>query len=71
MFILAAVGLFIAKYGIRKIYKSIIMASIILCVAMYVLSLPAFSTINERITSYLSGDRNVSDMTRESMIEFG
>lgn len=71
MFILAAIGLFIAKYGIKKIYKSLLKILVILIIAMYVLSFPIFSTINERVTSYLSGDRNVSDITRERMIEFG
>lgn len=71
MIVVAVLGLTITKYGLKRVYKTILAAVAVFVVAWFVISLPIFSTINERMISFLSGEKNVSDLTRERMIEFG
>lgn len=71
MVVVAVLGLTITKYGLKRVYKTILAAVAVFVVAWFVISLPIFSTINERMISFLSGEKNVSDLTRERMIEFG
>lgn len=65
------IGLFLLKYGFKRIYKFLIVIVIFAIISRYLLSLPIFSTINDRLTSYLSGDLNTSDRIRSDMINFG
>ena len=65
------IGLFLIKYGFKRIYKFLIIIVVFGKLSQYLLSLPIFSTINDRLTSYLSGDLNTSDRIRNDMINFG
>ena len=65
------IGLFLIKYGIKKVYKFLFVVAIFVILSQHLLSLPIFSTINDRLTSYLSGDLNTSDRIRSDMIQFG
>ena len=59
------------SFGIKRIYKTIIAGAVILVAAWYVLQLPIFETVNERLQSFLSGELNVSDRKRMHMVEYG
>lgn len=65
------IGLFLLKYGFKRIYKFLIVIVIFGIISQYLLSLPIFGTINDRLTSFLSGDLNTSDRIRSDMINFG
>ena len=71
MIVVAVLGLTIIKYGVKRVYKTLLVAVVVFIVAWLVISLPIFSTINERIISYFFEEKNISDLTRERMIEFG
>lgn len=71
MIIAGVCGICILRFGIKKIYKALIICAVFLCVAWYVLQLPIFATVNGRLMSYLSGESNVSDNARANMIRFG
>ena len=51
--------------------KTLIGSVILIYVGIFALNLPIFSTINRRFQSYLSGNLNTSDETRNNMINFG
>lgn len=71
IYILGVFGVIVLKYGIRKMYKAIVMlifASVLIWMA---LQTPAFEVINDRVMGYLSAKRTVSDDIRASMITTG
>lgn len=73
VFIICAgfLGLCLIKYGVKRIYKLFLAIVIFIIAIKYVLSLPIFETVNDRLMSYLSGNTNTSDNARNNMIQFG
>ena len=71
MCIVGVVGLSLFYYGFQRIWKTVLVAAVVAIVGYFILQLPLFSVINGRITSYLSGDLNTSDMNRMRFIEYG
>lgn len=71
MCIVGVIGLSVFYYGFHRIWKTILVVFAVAIVGYYLLQLPLFSVINNRLTSYLSGDLNTSDLTRMRLIENG
>ena len=71
LIVVGILGIAIAHYGIKRLYKTLLIGAAVLVVAWLVLQLPIFATINKRLTSYFSGESNVSDDARANMIKFG
>lgn len=71
MCIAGIVGLSFFYYGFKRIWKTILAVVVVAIVGYWLIQLPLFSVINDRITSYLSGDFNVSDANRKRFIEVG
>lgn len=71
MCIAGIIGLSLFYYGFHRIWKTILAVAVVAVVGYFLIQLPLFSVINERITSYFSGDLNVSDMNRMRFIEEG
>lgn len=58
-------------YGIKKIWKIALVCIVVGITIIFALRLNIFATINERITSFLSGEFDVSDQIRMNLIETG
>lgn len=71
MCIAGVIGLSLFYYGFHRIWKTILVVAVVAVVGYFLIQLPLFCVINERITSYFSGDLNVSDMNRMRFIEKG
>lgn len=74
VFFLLLIGLLfliLSKYGIRKLFKVLIYSFVSLLVGWMLIHLPIFSTILERLESYLSVTGNTSDNLRAELIRFG
>lgn len=74
VFFLLLIGLLfliLSKYGIRKLFKVLIYSFVSLLVGWMFIHLPIFSTILERLESYLSVTGNTSDNLRAELIRFG
>lgn len=71
LIIVGILGICVVHFGIKKIYKTVLIGAVILVAAWYVLQLPIFSTINARLESYFSGELNQSDRNRQEMIRLG
>lgn len=63
--------LILSKYGIRKLFKVLIYSFVSLLVGWMLIHLPIFSTILERLESYLSVTGNISDNIRAELIRYG
>lgn len=71
MIVVGVVAIAVLHYGIRRIYKTLIWAVVVLVLAYVVLQLPYFSEVGERIQNLLSGKQDASDIERNRMVEFG
>lgn len=71
MCIVGVIGLSVIYYGLHRIWKTILVVFAVAIAGYYLLQLPLFSVINIRLTSYLSGELNTSDMNRMRFIENG
>lgn len=71
LLILGLFFLILSKYGIRKLFKVLIYSFVSLLVGWMLIHLPLFSTILERLESYLSVTGNTSDNLRAELIRFG
>lgn len=71
MCIAGVIGLSIFYYGFHRIWKTILAVTAVVVIGYYLMQLPLFSVINERITSFFSGELNVSDLNRMRFIEEG
>ena len=71
MCIVGVIGLSVFYYGFHRIWKTVLVAAAVAIVGYYLLQLPMFSVINNRLASYLSGDLNVSDLNRMNHIQKG
>ena len=71
MCIAGVIGLSIFYYGFHSIWKTILAVTAVVVIGYYLMQLPLFSVINERITSFFSGELNVSDLNRMRFIEEG
>ena len=71
MCIVGVIGLSVFYYGFQRIWKTILVAAVVAVVGYYLLQLPMFSVINDRFTSYLSGELSTSDLNRMRHIENG
>ena len=69
--IFGVVGISVTFYGIRKIWKVFLILMVAAFILVNIMQLDMFSTINERLTSFLSGDLNVSDQIRATYMETG
>lgn len=63
--------LILSKYGIRKLFKVLLYSFTSLLVGWMFIHLPIFSTILERLESYLSVSGNSSDNLRAELIRYG
>lgn len=63
--------LILSKYGIRKLFKAITYSLISLLIGWILIHLPIFSTILERLESYMSISGNSSDNLRAELIRYG
>lgn len=59
------------KYGIKKMYKVVIVVGLVVLGLYWLLSLSIFDVMSERLFSFLSGEKNESDIVRASMIRDG
>lgn len=71
LLILGLFFLILSKYGVRKLFKAIVYSSVSLLLGWILIHLPIFSTILERLESYLSVTGNTSDNIRADLIRFG
>lgn len=71
LLILGLFFLILSKYGVRKLFKTIVYSSVSLLLGWILIYLPIFSTILERLESYLSVTGNTSDNIRADLIRFG
>ena len=65
------IGLSALHYGFRRIWKTLLALLAVALAGFILLQLPLFSVIRNRLTSYFSGDLNISDMHRMAFIETG
>ena len=65
------IGMCTLKYGIRKMWKTILISVVSIGVFLLIIRQPMFSNVYERLSSFFSRDYNVSDATRAKMIEVG
>lgn len=71
LLILGLFFLILSKYGVRKLFKVIVYSFTSVLVGLGLIHLPLFSTILERLESYLSVAGNTSDNLRAELIRFG
>lgn len=71
LLILGLFFLILSKYGVRKLFKVIVYSFTSVLVGLVLIHLPLFSTILERLESYLSITGNISDNIRAELIRFG
>lgn len=71
LLILGLFFLILSKYGVRKLFKVIVYSFTSVLVGLCLIHLPLFSTILERLESYLSVTGNTSDNLRAELIRFG
>ena len=71
LLILGLFFLILSKYGVRKLFKAIVYSSVSLLLGWIIIHLPIFSTILERLESYLSVTGNISDNIRAELIRYG
>lgn len=71
MVVVGVVALAVFHYGLRRIYKTLIIGAVVTVAAVYVLQLPYFGEIGERIQNLISGEKDASDIERQRMVEFG
>lgn len=71
MIVAGIVFISVIHYGIRRMYRTLIIGTIVVIATIFALQLPYFSTLAKRIERTLSGDQSISDRGRESMIRFG
>lgn len=64
-------AIIVLHYGVKKIYKTILISAGILVAVWLVLQLPLFKTIYKRLITFLSGEADVSNDARKIMIQFG
>lgn len=70
LLIMGLIILSISKYGVKKIYKGIIVSIISLFVGFFLIQLPIFSTIYKRLESFIQGTSS-SDSFRYKLISDG
>jgi O-antigen ligase len=71
LLILGLFFLILSKYGVRKLFKVIVYSFTSVLVGLGIIHLPLFSTILERLESYLSVTGNTSDNLRAELIRYG
>lgn len=70
--LLMGVAFFIlAKYGIRKFFKTLFYSLIFMIIGWFLINLPIFSRILKRLELYLSVSGNASDNLRADLIRYG
>jgi O-antigen ligase len=76
--VFVALGLFLLifmRYGIRQIYKTILISILLILSILLLLRMPIFSLMNERIqgiaASFTGGEVDASAATRAEFVEFG
>ena len=71
LIIVGVLGIAAIRFGVKRLYKTVLVGAVILVAAWYVLQLPVFETVNERLESFFSGDLNMSDAKRQHMVDYG
>ena len=73
VFLIVAGSFFVCwfKYGLRKIYKIVFAIFILSLAGLFIIRLPQFAMIKERLDAFLSGNISSSDYARLNMIRFG
>lgn len=71
LIIVGVLGVSTVWFGIRKLHKTLFAGVLILAGAWFLLQLPIFEVVNERLDSFLSGELNMSDRNRMHMIQYG
>ena len=71
MVVLGVVAMAVMHYGLRRIYWTLLAATAVVIVLFYVMRLPYFGEIGERVTNLLSGEQDASDIERQQMIDLG
>ena len=71
MIVVGVVAIAVLHYGMRRIYRTLLWAVVVLVAAYFALKLPYFSEVAERIQNLFSGEQDASDIERNRMVEFG
>ena len=71
MIVLGLLIICFMKYGLKRIYKTVIFSVVTIMSLYKVLQLSMFSTINIRLMEFLTGEANISDRIRADMISRG
>lgn len=71
MILAGVIVISVLHYGIRRIYRTLILAAVVLVGAIFLLQTPVFGVLAQRLTAMLNGEQTASDRTRQSMIEYG
>lgn len=71
MIIAGIIVIAVLHYGIRQIYRTLIVSAVVLVGAIILLQTPVFGVLAQRLTTMLRGEETASDRARQSMIEFG
>ncbi len=70
LMILAGIfGINILENGIKKSWKTIMVSVLIILCIFLILQLPVFSTMNERIMGFFTGEKDKSELQRTKMID--
>lgn len=71
MIVMGVVAIAVLHFGIRRIYKAMLLIMACGVVLLMALNLPFFGEIGERVENFISGKKDQSDIYRNEMIVFG
>lgn len=71
MVVLGVIAIAVMHYGLRRIYKTLLISAAVVAVAIYMLQSPYFGEIGQRVLNLFSGEQDMSDIERTRMIEIG
>ena len=69
MILFGILGISVLEYGITNIWKTIIVFAVVLSGILIIIRTPMFATMNRRITSFYTGNKDASERVRQHMIE--
>lgn len=68
MIIAGIIGVTVLEYGIQKALKAVVVIALAIIGVIIILRLPIFSTMRQRISGFLTGNKDSSDLVRSKMI---
>lgn len=71
MVVIGVIAMAVLHYGWKRIYWTLLAAGAVTVAAYFMLKLPYFGEIGERILNLFSGEQDLSDIERTRMIELG